>query len=147
MPGEPPDVALTEGRVGGALAVGGGSGLLCTAVVDLRGAAVPVTSCCGTLLREENSLSLAKRLESELQLTRLTAVAAVSARRDQDGERTGSATLRMRNPLVSTQDERVKHPRVNNFLSLKRTLNPNESAPFCCQFDALHGIGAAQTRR
>ena len=96
MPVEPPAVALTCGpdeRVCGALAIGG-SALLWIAGDGLR-ETDPVTSFCGTLLREEKILSLAKREESELQLTRLTAVAAVSARRDQDSERMGSATQRM----------------------------------------------------
>ena len=90
----------------------------------------PVTSFCG-VLREENRLSLAKREDSELQLTRPTASAADNARRDRDSERKGSATQRM-GPLTRRYtDQRVKHPRVNNFLSLKESLNPNQNQPFC----------------
>jgi hypothetical protein len=83
-----------DGLVCGALAAGGGSGLLCTgADEDLR-AVEPVTSF-GAELREENQLSLAKREDSELQLTRAEANAAVSATRDQESERMGSATRRI----------------------------------------------------
>jgi hypothetical protein len=83
--------ALAAGRVCGAAAVGGGNGLLCTAGLRLTD---PVTSPGGAL-REENSWSLANREESELQLTRLAANVAVSAKRDQERERAGSVTLRM----------------------------------------------------
>ena len=65
MPGEPPAVELAcgpDGRVCGALAVGGGSGLLWIAGEGLR-ETEPVTSLCDLLLRDENSLSLAKREE------------------------------------------------------------------------------------
>ena len=96
MPEEPPAVDVTcgvDGRLCGALAVGGGSGLLCTAEDDLR-AVEPVTSLGGALF-DENQLSLAKREDSELQLTRAEANAAVSATRDQESDRTGSATQRI----------------------------------------------------
>lgn len=98
MPREPPAVELTwgaeaAGRVCGAEAVGGGNGLLWIAGAGLRETDA-VTSFDGAL-DEENSLSLAKREESELQLTRPAAKVAVSAKRDQERERTGSATLRM----------------------------------------------------
>jgi hypothetical protein len=97
MPGEPPALEVTvgtAGRVCGALATGGASGLLWIDEAGLPRETEPVTSCWEALL-DENSLSLANRVESELQLTRLTAVAAVNARRDQESERTGSATQRM----------------------------------------------------
>ena len=64
-----------------------------------------MTSFCGTLLRDEKILSLAKREESELQLTKLTAVAAVSAKRDQESERIGSATQRMGHSPGKQQDK------------------------------------------
>ena len=106
MPTEPPAVELTygpDGRVCGALALGGGSALLWIAGDGLRDTE-PVTSPGELLLRDENRLSLAKREESELQLTRLTAVAAVSARRDQDSERIGSATQRIGHSPENQQD-------------------------------------------
>lgn len=85
--------ALAAGRVCGAAAVGGGNGLLWTAGVGLR--ETDAVTSLGGALREENSLSLAKRVESELQLTRPAANVAVSAKRDQERERTGSATQLM----------------------------------------------------
>jgi hypothetical protein len=117
MPPEPPEVEVTlgtvAGRVCGALAVGAGSGLLW--IADDFLATEPVTSLGGAL-REENRLSLAKREDSELQLTRVRAVAAVSARRDQGSERMGSATQRMGIlTRLHTGNERVKHSPVNNF--------------------------------
>jgi hypothetical protein len=100
MPFEPPAVdvtlgALAAGRVCGAdtLPVGAGKALLWTEGEGLRGTE-PVTSL-GAALRDENMSSLAKRAESELQLTRLTASPAVNARPDQESERIGSATLRI----------------------------------------------------
>src|SRR5262245_3951695 len=83
-------------------------------------------------LRDENKLSLAKREDSELQLTSATAAATVNARRDRGSERFRSATQRM-GPLTRqhTPDERVKQPRVNKFLTWKRSLNPNRSWPNC----------------
>src|SRR5262245_15351459 len=97
MPAEPPAVELTcgvDGLVCGALAAGGGSGLLCTAADDGLRDVEPVTSLVEEL-REENQLSLAKREDSELQLTRAEANAAVTATRDQESDRTGSATRRI----------------------------------------------------
>ena len=101
MPAEPPAVETTvgalAGRVCGALATGAGSGLLWIAEGDgddERRDTEPVTSLGGAL-REENRLSLAKREDSELQLTRANAIPADKASRDQGSERTGSATQDM----------------------------------------------------
>jgi hypothetical protein len=119
MPPDPPAVeetlgAAAAGRVCGALAVGAGNGLLWIADEDFL--ETELVTSPGGALREENRLSLAKREDSELQLTRAKAVAAVSARRDQGSERMGSATQRM-GPLtrLHTRNERVKHSPVNNF--------------------------------
>ena len=103
MPREPPAVAVLavlprDGRVCGADAVGGaGNGVLWIdgEAAGLRCETAPVTSPGAGLLRDENRLSLAKRDESELQLTAPTAITAERARRDHGNERIGSATQRI----------------------------------------------------
>ena len=124
---EPPAVLLTTvaGRVRGADATGAGNALLWIVDDGLRCETEPVTSFGAGPLRDENRLSLAKREESELQLTAPTAIAADRARRNHGSERIGSATQRI-GPLtrMHTNDEGVKHSGVNKFLSLKDSLNP-----------------------
>ena len=76
--------------------------------------------------------------ESELQLTSATAIAAAKARRDQGSERMGSATQRMGLlTRLHTRDEGVKHPAVNNFLSLKDLSTLTKASHNCRQFGSF----------
>jgi hypothetical protein len=124
MPLPPPAVPVDAGRVEGGripAVAGAGSGALCT---DLDGCETePVTSPADDL--ERNGLE-SKRCDSPLHPAAATEIPANRARRNQRGERSGSAAQRIGFPTRTQQDEgAVNRARVNKLLSLKDSFNPN----------------------
>src|SRR5437870_4356791 len=123
MPGEPPVIPVLAGRVAGAFALGGGSGVLCTLLE--RCETEPVTSREELCALEPNGLA-SNRWVSELQATAVTESDAIKAKRRAFSQRRGSATQRIGVPTHTQQNEwSVNSPRVNKRLSLKESLNPN----------------------
>jgi hypothetical protein len=86
---------------------GVGSGWLCTDL-DLLGATEPVTSLEGACARELKGS--VKRVDSELQLTANSEIAATMAGRDHGSERRGSTTQRIGGPTqYMNAGHAVKH--------------------------------------
>src|SRR5665213_1928006 len=100
MPREPPAVLMTEGRVPGAAAPGGG-GSATLWIAECFCGTEPVTSLVADLVR--NGLDV-KRWVSELQLTAATEMVARTATRNTRSERPGSTTQRIGFPTHTRQN-------------------------------------------